>query len=157
MRKILITCCLLLLFKGKSQSIMKQDRAEHYLNKTIEIFKQKKGNIDLKSDFIFLSSMKFNDSILKDAKYCIGIAVMSSNLTRNLEYKKIYKYKEFTVVAKDALNVFTSLLLSAPYKNINGYDKSGLTYNPFTITLYFNEKGKIMYVYPDLYQSYYME
>ncbi|WP_276965973.1 hypothetical protein [Chryseobacterium sp.] len=156
MKKILTSICIFLLFNCKSQSIVKRDEVENYLNKTIEIFEQKKGKIDVKNDFILLSSMKFNDTVLKDARFCIGIAIMSSSLTKNLEYKNIYKYKDFTVVSKDSLNIFKPLLLIAPYKNINGYDKNGLRYNPFNITLYLDKKGKIVYVYPDIYQSYYI-
>lgn len=142
-----------LLFNCKSQNIIKQNKAKFYLDKTIEIFEQKKRKINPSSDFIFLSSMKFNDTILKDAKYSIGISIMSSNLTSNLKYKHIYKYKNFKVVSKDTLNIFKSLLLSAPYENMNKNNKKGVTYDPFNISLFVDEKGNIIYVSPDIYES----
>lgn len=157
MKKILICICLFLLFNCNSQSIVKQNKAELYLNKTIEIFEKNKRKIDVNSDFIFLSSINFNDTILKDAKYCLGISIMSSNLTSNLKYKKTFKYKGFTVVSKDTLNVFKTLLIPAPYVNVNKNDKKGVMYNPFNITLFLDKKGKIIYTSPDIYQSYYAE
>lgn len=157
MKNILIGLCLFLLFNCHSQSIVKRNKAEFYLNKTIEIYEQKKGKIDIENDFIFLSSMNFNDTILKDAKYCVGIAVMSSKSTKNLEYKKTYKYKDFTIVSKDTLNVFKSLLSSVPYKNINKNNIKGLMYNPFNVTLFLDKNGKIVYISPADYEIYYKE
>lgn len=155
MKKILIYLCLFLLFSCKSQNIVKQNRAEFYLKRTIEIFEEKKRKIDTKSDFILLSSMNFNDTILKDAKYCLGISIMSSNLTNNLKYKKTFTYKDFTVISNDALNVFKALLLPAPYKNVNKNDNEGVMYNPFSVTLFLDKNGKIVYVSPDDYENYY--
>lgn len=157
MKKILIYLCLFLLFSCKSQNIVKQNKAEFYLKKTIEIFEQQKGKIDVKNDFILLSSMNFNDTILKDAKYCIGIAIMNSNSTMNLKYEKTYEYRNFTVISKDALNVFKSLLRSVPHKNVNKNNIPGLMYNPFNVTFYLDKNGKIVYIYPDIYQMYYNE
>jgi hypothetical protein len=155
MKKILIYLFLFLLFSCKSQNIDKEDKARFYLNKTIEIFEEKKHKIDSENDFILLSSMNFNNTILKDAKYCIGISIMSSNLTNGLKYKKTFRYKNITVISKDTLSIFKTSLLPVPFKNVNKNNKEGVTYDPFTITLFLDKRGKIVYVSPDDYENYY--
>lgn len=129
---------------------IKKDSIEELLNVSLDLYKSQKSIDNPKDIFLILSSKKINDTIgFKDASYGIGITIIEKRNTKNIVYKKLYKYKNYLVVSQDSLDIFKSLIKQIPYQNINNQKlPDGIIYDPFNISFMFNEKSEIIYIYP---------
>ncbi|WP_130867487.1 hypothetical protein [Chryseobacterium indologenes] len=129
------------------------------LKLSIDLYKSK-NSIDSPNDiFLVLTSKKINDTIgFPGTDYGIGITIIEKRNAKNIEYKKLYKYKDYIIISADSLDVFKSLIVSIPYKNINQkLLPNGIIYDPFNVSFIFNKKDEIIYLYPTSQLSFFKE
>lgn len=129
---------------------IKKDNIEELLNASLYLYKSKDSLDNPKDVFLILSSKKINDTMsFKNGIYGIGITIIKKGKTKNIVYKKLYKYKEYLVISEDSLGVFKSLIIEVPYQNVNNQKlPDGIIYDAFNISFMFNKKSEIIYLYP---------
>lgn len=138
---------------------VKQNRVEELLDKSLDLYKLQKGTPNPKDICLVLSSRKIDDTInFKDVTYGIGITIVEKKLIKNIEYEKLYKYKNYSAISEDSLGVFKPVIKEVPYENLNNQKlPDGIIYDPFNVSFMFNKKNDIIYLYPVNYLKFFEE
>jgi len=137
-------------FISCSAQNVKKNRIEELLDKSLDLYKLQKTIHNPQDICLVLSSKKIDDTInFKDVTYGIGITIIEKKLVKSIEYKKLYKYKNYLVISEDTLGVFKPVITQVPYENINNQKlPDGIIYDPFNVSFMFNKKSEIIYLYP---------